>query len=110
MSTRVAKRLEDIGPDGKWLRSREFYFAGKLIRRQEGDSARGAMREWVALREELGPEKFQELRVWSQPAAWADEVIHCWLVEVLATLVPQSINVCDCFSGQWTPESCSRSG
>ena len=74
-----------------------------MIRREAGDSARGAMREWVALRSELGTEKFQHLRVWSQPAAWADEVVQCWIVELLGSLVTQSINVCDCFAGQWTP-------
>ena len=95
--------MEDIGPDGNWRRSHSFEFAGQLIQHVAGESAKGMMREWVKLRSELGEELFQELRVWSQPAAWADEVIHCWLVEVLGSLVTQSINVCDCFAGQWTP-------
>ena len=91
-------RFEDIGPDGNWRRSHSFDFAGQLIQHVAGESAKGMMREWVKLRSELGEELFQELRVWSQPAAWADGVIQCWRVEVT-----QSINVCDCFAGQWTP-------
>ena len=40
--------------------------------------------------------------MWAQPAAWADEIIQCWLSDLLAQYVYQSINCVDCFSGQWT--------
>ena len=64
------------------------------------------MREWVKLRESYGVEgkkKFESLRVWGQPSAWADSVMQCWLSDLLAEYVPQCITVCDCFQGQWTP-------
>ena len=64
------------------------------------------MREWVKLRESYGVEgrkKFESLRVWGQPAAWADSVVQCWLSDLLSEYVPQSIVVCDCFAASWTP-------
>ena len=40
--------------------------------------------------------------MWSQPAAWADEIISCWISDLVSEYTIQSINVVDCFSGQWT--------
>ncbi len=60
------------------------------------------MGQWVQSRQKLGHKHFKQLRVWCQPAAWADEVISCWVSDLIAEYVLQSINVFDCFSGQWT--------
>jgi hypothetical protein len=98
-------RLEDISDDGKWLRDVEFKASGKVIKRSAGESARGAMRQWVALRQQLGWARLQSLRVWTQAAAWADEVISVWISDLVSEYLHQSINVVDCFSGQWT-ENC----
>ena len=98
-------RLEDISPGGKWLRDVEFKIGGKVIKRVKGQSAGQCMRNWVKLREELGHERFQSVRVWTQPAAWADEIISCWVSDLVSEYLHQSINVVDCFTGQWT-ETC----
>ena len=63
------------------------------------------MRSWVTLRQQLGWARFQSVRVWTQAAAWADEVISVWISDLVSEYLYQSINVVDCFSGQWT-ENC----
>ena len=66
----------------------------------------GHVREWARLRDSYGAEgkkKFESLRVWGQPSAWADSVMQCWLSDLLAEYVPQCITLCGCFQSQWTP-------
>ena len=53
----------------------QFHAKDKQFDRKKGQYARGLLRNWVKLRSELGHEQFLKLRVWSQPAAWADEVV-----------------------------------
>jgi len=61
------------------------------------------MKQWQQLRDSLNtPRDFESLRVWGQPVAWADSVIHSWISDLIAEYVPQCISVADCFSGQWT--------
>ena len=51
----------------------------------------------------MGADAFRRLRIWSQPAAWADEVIHCWLSDLIkAEYQQQCLFQVDCCSGQWT--------
>ena len=51
----------------------------------------------------MGAIVFRRLRVWTQPAAWADEVIHCWLSDLLKEeYQPQALFQVDRRSGQWT--------
>ena len=98
-------RLEDIGDDGKFVRQYSFKVAGKTVNREAGQSARGLMKQYVQLRSSLGKDKFLTTRIWCQPAAWADEIISCWVSDLLHSYQPQCITVVDCFSGQWTETS-----
>ena len=98
----VHARLEDIDSEGRWVRDHQFNFKGRLIKRVKGQSTRGLMRNWVKLRNELGFEQFLRLRVWCQPAAWADEIISCWISDLIFMLVFQALCGIDCFTGQWT--------
>ena len=95
-------RLEDLDASGKYKKAYKFNSGGTMYQRHVGQSARGLLNNWVKLRESLGEEQFLKLRVWSQPAAWADEIISCWISDLLKQYVYQSINAIDCFSGQWT--------
>jgi hypothetical protein len=72
----VQCRLEDLDDSGRYNRDYQFHSKGKLYDRKKGQSARGLLRDWVKLRSQLGHEQFLKLRVWSQPAAWADEVVR----------------------------------
>jgi hypothetical protein len=96
-------RLEDIDDSGNWLRSYKYTVAGKTVSREQGKSARGILSGWRKLRQSLGADAFRRLRIWSQPAAWADEVIHCWLSDLIkAEYQQQCLFQVDCCSGQWT--------
>ena len=63
------------------------------------------MREWLKLRESMLDQKskFEDVRVWGQPAAWSDSIIQCWLSELVHEKCPQTVNIVDCFCGQWSP-------
>ena len=95
-------RLEDIDSAGKWNKDVQFKSKGQPVNRTKGQSARGMMAGWVRLRSQLGEDQFLSVRIWQQPAAWADEVISCWVLDLLFQYLIQSINIVDCFSGQWT--------
>jgi len=96
-------RLEDITDSGDWNKSYQYTVAGKTIIREQGKSAKNCMSGWRKLRQSLGASVFRRLRVWSQPAAWADEVIHCWLSDLIKNeYQPQALFQVDCCSGQWT--------
>merc|ERR1712086_20981 len=98
-------RLEDIDSAGKWRRSHTFQIGDQTVSRVQGESARGLMREWVTLRESFHEQKykFNEVRVWGQPSAWADSIISCWVSDAVAEMVHQAVTVLDCFHGQWSP-------
>ena len=68
-------RLEDLDDSGRFNHDYQFSAKGKLFDRKKGQNARGLLRDWVKLRSTAGHEQFLKLRVWSQPAAWADEVV-----------------------------------
>ena len=98
--------MEDISSNNKWTRADKLQLGDTVVSREVGESTNGLMREWVKLRSSYGVEgrrQFETLRIWGQPAAWADSIVHCWVSDLLHSLVPQSINVLDCFTGQWSP-------
>ena len=96
-------KLEDMDDSGNWLRSYEYSVAGRTISREKGKNSRGVLSGWRKLRQSLGHDAFRRLRIWSQPAAWADEVIHCWLSDLIRSeYQPQCVFQVDCCSGQWT--------
>ena len=99
-------RLEDLDASGCWTREHSVQIGGETIPRAVGQQSRGVLREWRKLRETYGVagrEQFKSLRVWGQPAAWADSIIQCWVSDLLAEYVPQAVVQVDCFSGAWSP-------
>ena len=84
-------RLEDLDDSGRWNKDIQFQVGNHTVKRKKGASARGAMRAWLKLRQELGEEQFLRVRVCCQYAAWADGVISQWILELLASFVYQSI-------------------
>jgi hypothetical protein len=98
----VYVRLEDLDDDDKFVRQYSIKVGGKTVNREVGQSARGLMKQYVKLRSSLGKDRFLTTRVWCQPAAWADEIISCWVSDLLHEYQPQCITLVDCFSGQWT--------
>ena len=68
-------RLEDLDDSGRFNQDYQFSAKGKLLDRKKGQNARGRLRDWVKLRSTAGHEQVMKLRVWCQPAAWADEVV-----------------------------------
>ena len=93
-------RLEDLDASGRYKKAYKFNSGGTCYQRHVGQPARGLMKNWISLREELGEEQFLKLRVWCQPSAWADEIIQCWISDLLTQYVYQSINAIGCVSGQ----------
>ena len=98
-------RLEDLDDQGRFVRQYAFKVGGKTVNREVGQSARGLMKQYVQLRSSMDRDQFLTTRVWCQPAAWADEIISCWISDLLHEYQPQCITLVDCFSGQWTETS-----
>ena len=65
----------------------EFWLGDVKKTRLKGQSARGAMREWVEVRREH-PELFEHVKVYSQPSAVVDAMISSWFVKALALKYP----------------------
>lgn len=64
-------RLENISAAGTYLQDEEFWLGNQLVQRKAGEKAGNHMAQWRKAREEH-PELFQNLRLWSQPAAMVD--------------------------------------
>ena len=97
---------EDLDESGKWKRAHSVKVGDAEFKREVGDQSHGVLREWSKLRESYGAagqSRFKSLRVWGQPAAWADSIIQCWLSDLLAEYLPQAIVQLDCFHGSWSP-------
>ena len=105
MAPAARSRLEDLSDDGRLVRQHSFKVGQKTVNRAVGQHARGLMSQWVKLRRSLGKDQFLTTRVWCQPAAWSDEVISCWISDLVHEYQKQCITVLDCFSGQWTETS-----
>ena len=67
----VHARLSNISDDGTWIENEEFEYGGKLYKRTAGKSTGQVLRSYVELRR-VHPEWFEELEVFSQPAAVVD--------------------------------------
>ena len=83
-------RLSNITPEGTWKETEVFVYAGKKIKRKAGKSAGRIMQPWRDLRQKH-PEWFEDLEVYSQPAAVVDSVIMKWMIEVQSEAFPCSI-------------------
>ena len=83
-------RLDNISDEGKWLEDEEFWVGSEKKTRVKGQSARGAMKEWVEIRRR-NPEFFRHVKVYSQPSAVVDSVISSWFVKALALKYPLTI-------------------
>ena len=79
----VHARLSNISDAGTWVEDEECEYGGKIYKRTAGKSAGQVLRSYVQLRKEH-PEWFEELEVYSQPAAVLDSVIMKWMLEAQA--------------------------
>ena len=86
----VHARLHNISDSYQWLEDEEYMYAGRKISRQKGKSAGRVLKNYVDLRKEH-PEWFQDLEVYSQPAAVVDSVIMKWMLEEQCKAFPCSI-------------------
>ena len=83
----VHARLSNIDKDGKWIENESFEVAGKLIKRQKGQSVGNIMLPWRKLRASA-PELFTQISLMQQPAAVADSIITTWSVAELGRQFP----------------------
>ena len=86
----VHARLSDITDEGTWREDEAFEYGGKVYKRSAGKSAGRVLCSYVEIRKEH-PEWFEELEVFSQPAAVVDSVIMKWMLEEQAAEFPCSI-------------------
>ena len=86
----VHARLSNIAAKGTWIESEQFEYGGKLYKRTAGKSAGQVLRSYVEVRR-AHPEWFEELEIYSQPAAVVDSVIMKWMLEAQAKEFPCSI-------------------
>ena len=73
------------------------------LKHTKNQSAGKLLQYWRGVQQRR-PELFRHLRVWGQPAAWADQVIQTWVSEYIRELYPQAIVLCDCLGAAWAPE------
>ena len=97
-------RLSNICPDGKWIKDERFFYKGREIVREKGQSAGKLMLPWRRLRKSE-PELFKDLSVYMQPAGYVDSVIQVWMIEELSELYPQALWQRDCFSAAFSEEA-----
>ena len=83
-------RLSNISSNHTFIKDEVFMVGSKRIERKAGASCRGLMKSWVELREKH-PELFSNITLMQQPAAWLDDVIHCWSLEELSQQFPQAL-------------------
>ena len=50
----------------------------------------------------------QDLLIWGQPAAWADQVIQTWVSDYVQSLYPHVLQIVDCMGAQWAPDVLSH--
>ena len=86
----VHARLQNISSNSTWLEDEEFIYAGRKIMRKAGKSAGKVLKSYVDLRNEH-PEWFENLEVYSQPAAVVDSVIMKWMLEEQCKSFPCSL-------------------
>ena len=83
-------RLSNITPEGTWRVTESYVYGGKKYTCVAGKSAGRLMKPWRDLKEKF-PELFEELEVYSQPAAVVDSVIMKWMLEEQSAHFPCSV-------------------
>ena len=86
----VHARLSNISDAGCWIEDQVYEYGGKTMHRYAGKSAGRVLASYVELRKEH-PAWFEELEIYSQPAAVVDSVIMKWMLEAQAKEFPCSI-------------------
>ena len=67
-----------------------------------GDWAKNMLASWRAARDKFESLWTEEFLVWSQPRAWTDELMSCWVAEHIKNQFGQSIVQLDCLAAQWS--------
>ena len=70
-------RLASISSEGTWLRDETYMYKGKEYSHKTGESVGNQMQQWRTVRARR-PDLFRNVQVYSQPAAFRDEVIFSW--------------------------------
>ena len=83
-------RLDNIGEDGKFIRSERFWYEGKETVHTAGQPAGALARSWRTLRQSR-PDLFEAVKIYQQPAAVVDSIIQAWMVEELGERYPSSL-------------------
>ena len=103
----VHARLEDISPDGKWLRTVSFEIGGVVTMYKEGQPVGNIMQGWRKLRES-DPDLFQRVRVWQSPTAFVDSVIWSWQQAEEAARFENLLRLVDSLGTHWTDQAMER--
>ena len=90
-------RLDNIDDEGKWIETEQFYLGETLVTHTAGESARGCLASYVALRKEK-PELFKDVIVYSAPAANETTITEVWQTQDLQKRVGQTIHQRDMYS------------
>ena len=79
-----------------------YQLGDEEITLQAGKPAGKLLQGWRRLREDPDQSWSQELEIWGQPAAWADQVICAWVSDYLRSRFSQCIFIVDCLGSQWS--------
>ena len=69
-----------------------------------GESAGQILGSWRAARDASLASKGtwqDEVLIWSQPAAWCDQVICQWCSDYIQSWSPRTLLIVDCLGSQW---------
>ena len=90
-------RLSNIDDNGCFIKDEHFEFLSRPVKRTKGQSARGLLRSWVALRNSSPEAKamIDYIDIMQQPAGFSDSIIAKWRIEAMAVEHPQSLHVRD---------------
>ena len=90
---------------GTWLEDDEYQVCDRKVIRKKGEKVPASlMKQWRQLRN-AGGEGFSEIRVWSQPSAFVDNIVQKWLIQLEAAEYVQSIRLIDAFQAGWSQSS-----